>query len=98
MKGEFVKNLVARIRASLWKPLLHKALNQHLNGIGKFVEGEWVTMWARKGNPTKAVVEAFNPAERLNKLDRFYKYYAQGIFHQNFKDEVITTLARGDFK
>ena len=29
---------------------LHKALNQHLNGIGKFVEGEWVTMWARKGN------------------------------------------------
>ena len=39
---------------------LHLALNQHLDGIGKYVEGKWVTMWARKGNSKDVVTTQFS--------------------------------------
>ena len=39
---------------------LHKELNQHLDGIGKYVKGEWVTMWARKGNSKDVVTTQFS--------------------------------------
>ena len=42
---------------------LHTELNQHLEGIGKFVEGEWVTMWARKRNQ-KSQVSFYNSIKK----------------------------------
>jgi len=42
---------------------LHTELNQHLNGIGKYVKGEWVAMWARKGNQ-RGQVSFYNSIKR----------------------------------
>lgn len=77
---------------------LHKALNQHLSGIGKYVEGKWVTMWARKGNPTKAVTRNFSPDERLKALTDFYTNYQNKKYLPNFKSEISNTMELGKFK
>lgn len=78
--------------------LLHLALNQHLNGIGKYVKGKWVTMWARKGNPTNAVTINFSQSARLKTLDQFYKHYADGKYYQYFIAERKATLASAAFR
>jgi len=74
---------------------LHKALNQHLNGIGKYVKGKWVTMWARKGNPTAVVTGQFFLNERSNALYHFYADYQNGRYLDNFISEVKKTMKLG---
>ncbi|MEY4946264.1 MAG: hypothetical protein RIR22_965 [Planctomycetota bacterium] len=77
---------------------LHTALNQHLDGIGKYVKGEWVTMWARKGNSKDVVTTQFSQSARLKVLDQFYKHYAEGKYYQYFIAERKATLASGAFR